>query len=84
MKTRRDFIAACLAASALLIPAASLPVAEATPVPGNQQGQHRVYWVYYRTSVHSQWVNYGGYYNQSHAVQAVNYFRSRGCDAYYR
>ena len=53
--------------------------------PAEHQHPHRrIYYVYYRSSPHLAWVNYGGYYHHSQAEQAVEYFRYYGYDAFIR
>jgi hypothetical protein len=85
MNCLRHLTLAALTAVALALPIAG-PLADRANAQQThaQHGHQRVYWVYYRSSSHAAWVCYGGYYQENQAVQAVNYYRYYGHDAYYR
>lgn len=84
MNLLRKFLLCTLATIALLGPSAAVTQVQATPGHGHSPGQTRIFWVYYRTCPHSSWVCYGGYYHANQAIQAVNWFRYNGYDAFYR
>jgi hypothetical protein len=88
MKLLRNLMFAVLAGVTLMSPLASEPAAANAPKPSvrhaHANGNYRIYWVYYRTCPDAAWVCYGGYYRAGQAVQAVNYFRYYGYDAFYR
>ena len=84
MNRLRNWTLTILTALALLAPLSIPSNADANPQPSPPHNQQRVYWVYYRSCADSPWVCYGGYYHLSQAVQAVNYYRYYGYDAYYR
>jgi len=80
----RALVLSLLTALALLQPVASVSASH-PPVSGAAtRAKARIYWVYYRASVHHAWTCYGGYYHLKQAAQAVTCFRYYGYDAFYR
>lgn len=80
----RALVLSLLTALALLQPVASVS-AGSLPISGAAtRTKAKIYWVYYRASVHHAWTCYGGYYHLNQAVQAVLWFRYNGYEAFYR
>jgi len=82
MNVLKKAILSAVMSLAVIGPIASVPTVQAHPDTGHQH--QRIYWVYYRASVHHHWTNYGGYYHHDQAHRAQAYFRSHGYESFIR